>query len=198
MSGGNILKLTECKRSESSLFDIYTQVLGLPLKESLQLASQFQYAGPCRFYLVISHSKRVIINRRENEKEAKGKSTLYIAVPNTKAKRHYQQSMHIYVGMQLFGCTNRGERLGVRNGLLYTVEAIQGQSIVINSREFDIEQVKSFFRLSYARTYASCQGTEFNDEAICLCDTRHPRFTNTHLYVGLSRCKRADLIRVEA
>ena len=105
--------------------------------------------------------------------------------------------MHLYVGMQLFGCTNRGERLGVRNGLLYTVEAIQGQSIVINSREFDIEQVKSFFRLSYARTYASCQGTEFNDEAICLCDTRHPRFTNTHLYVGLSRCRRADLIRVE-
>ena len=30
MSGGNVLKLTECKRSESALFDIYTQVLDLP------------------------------------------------------------------------------------------------------------------------------------------------------------------------
>ena len=49
-----------------------------------------------------------------------------------------------------------------------------------------MDQVKSWLRLSYAQTYASCQGTEFKD-SLRLWDVSSERFTRRHLYVGLSR-----------
>ena len=50
------------------------------------------------------------------------------------------------------------------------------EHIFVNGKMFDKEQIKSIFRLSYARTYASCQGCEFDTQPVCLCDTQHPHF----------------------
>ena len=49
-------------------------------------------------------------------------------------------------------------------------------------------KVADLFVLSYAQTYASCQGTEF-DGTLRLHDTSHKFFTPRHLFVGLSRAK---------
>ena len=97
--------------------------------------------------------------------------------------------MLIWPGIQLFGCTSAAR--AVRNGCLYTVESIDpgGQPLVlegVGSLTFD--QARAWLRLSYAQTYASCQGTEFAD-SVCLWDTAHKHFGRRHLFVGLSRAK---------
>ena len=51
-------------------------------------------------------------------------------------------------------------------------------------------QVLSWTRPAWARTIASIQGTEF-DEELRVWDTRNPHFTMKHLYVCLSRAKGA-------
>ena len=56
------------------------------------------------------------------------------------------------------------------------------------------EQVKSWLRLSYAQTYASCQGSEFEDTLRLHADT--PQITIRHLNVGLSRAREAALVSV--
>ncbi len=53
------------------------------------------------------------------------------------------------------------------------------------------EQASSLLRLSYAQTYASCQGSEFAS-SVCLWDLNHKYFTMRHLFVGLSRAKLAS------
>ena len=57
------------------------------------------------------------------------------------------------------------------------------------------DEFKKHMRLSYAQTYASCQGTEF-DGTLRLHDTWNKHFTKRHLFVGLSRGKRAQDISV--
>ena len=57
------------------------------------------------------------------------------------------------------------------------------------------EQAKAWLRLSFAQTYASCQGSEFGG-SLRLHDTAHPHFTRRHLFVGLSRARAADLVSV--
>ena len=54
--------------------------------------------------------------------------------------------------------------------------------------DFSFEQVKQWLRLSYAQTYASCQGTEFSG-SLCLHDCTSRFFSRRHLFVGLSRAK---------
>ena len=48
---------------------------------------------------------------------------------------------------------------------------------------FSYDQVKLWLRLSYAQTYASCQGAEF-DGALRLWDVTHRFYTKRHLFVG--------------
>ena len=65
----------------------------------------------------------------------------------------------------------------------------------LESTTFTHEQVRQWFRLSYAQTYASCQGTEF-DGPLRLWDTTDVHFTKRHLFVALSRAKQAAFVDV--
>ena len=62
MAGGNRLTLTECKRSDSQLFDFYTRLIPggdlyeQPIQEAVKLArQQFKYEGICDLNLTLSH-----------------------------------------------------------------------------------------------------------------------------------------------
>ena len=96
----------------------------------------------------------------------------------------------------MLGCTSASERIGIKNGCTYIIEEV-GETIKLKGIEprLDLEQVKNYLRLAYARTYASVQGTEL-EGAVCLADIAHPRFTKRHLYVGLSRCKESGLVKL--
>ena len=49
--------------------------------------------------------------------------------------------------------------------------------------------------LSFAQTYASCQGTDFEGK-LRLHDTTHKFFTRRHLFVGLSRATESGAVDV--
>ena len=159
--------------------------------------AQFRFEGPCRWNLVISHAKRKRINKELNALE-KPEGTLWLEVKAKSAGANAAQSMWIWPGLQLFGCV-AGEKRGVRKQCLYTVKELGEDAVTFEELEsaFSHDQVRQWFRLSFAQTYASCQGTEF-DGPVCLWDTGNPHFTKRHLFVALSRAKQAALVDVRA
>ena len=102
------------------------------------------------------------------------------------------QTMLIWPGIQLLGAVPT-KRKGIRNGCLYTVAEVGGDTVRIQELAgvtLTFDQVKSWLRLSYAQTYASVQGSEFTAQ-LRLHDTTHHFFTIRHLFVGLSRARAA-------
>ena len=89
----------------------------------------------------------------------------------------------------------------MRNNVLYTVLHLT-EDLVYPSAPHAEEplalpyaQVAEMLRLSYAQTYASCQGTEF-DGTLRVHDTNSRHFTRRHLFISLSRAKRAEQIDI--
>ena len=77
----------------------------------------------------------------------------------------------------------------VRNQVKYVVESVDIGAIRFTcGLSLPADKVADLFVLSYAQTYASCQGTEFGG-TLRLHDTTHRFFTMQHLFVGLSRAK---------
>ena len=79
---------------------------------------------------------------------------------------------------------------------MYTVESCDGERVhLAGDISLTHEQAKQWLRLSYAQTYASCQGTEFAG-SLRLHDTESAHFSRRHLFVGLSRAKEASIVSV--
>ena len=93
----------------------------------------------------------------------------------------------------MLGCTSAVKR-GIRNNVLYEVTKIDNEYVWVKSDCSNEElkllfsQVASLLRLSFARTYASCQGTEFSEE-LRLHDVGNRHFTMRHLFVAISRAR---------
>jgi hypothetical protein len=99
--------------------------------------------------------------------------------------------MLLWPGIILVGCV-AASRLGIQNGVLYKVESVSQAAVVLEGGlSLTHAHVKSWLRLSFAQTYASCQGSEFNGP-LRLHDTSHRFFSLKHLFVGLSRAKLAS------
>ena len=104
--------------------------------------------------------------------------------------------MWIWSGIELLGCVPI-EKYGIRNGVMYTVELINEDSILLEGGiQLSKEDAVKMLRLSHAMTYASVQGRE-TDGSLCLHDTGNRHFTLRTLYVALSRARKAELVRVE-
>jgi hypothetical protein len=195
LAGGNRCTLTECRRGDRKLFDFYSSLIPggsraeLPVQDCVaQAKAVFRASAPARWNLVISHRRRCLINAERTRAEAPPEAVL-LEVGGHRARGNGAQSMLLWPGIQLFGCTSAAK--AVRNGCLYTVESVDASAKTlvlegIGSITFD--QARAWLRLSYAQTYASCQGTEFAD-SLCLWDCAHRHFSRRHLFVGLSRAR---------
>ena len=203
MAGGNRLILTECRRSETQLFNFYSSLIHggsrwfTPLAEVLQKArEEFHFSGSATHNLVISHVKRVKINRELNN-HFKPEAARFVAQKAEKGQLCKAQNMWIWAGLELLGCSQASKK-GLRNNVGYVVQSWDEDGIVVQrkGKEDTISLTfpqMSLLRLSYAQTYASCQGTEY-DEPLRLHDTENKNFTKKHLFVALSRAKRSDMI----
>jgi hypothetical protein len=199
LADGNRCTLTECRRGDRKLFDFYSSLIPggsraeLPVQACVaQAKAVFRSSGPARWNLAISNRRRCLINAERNRAEAP-RTAVLLEVGGRRARGNGAQSMRIWPGIQLFGCTSATK--AIRNGCLYTVESIDAsaQTLVlegVGSVTFD--QAKAWLRLSYAQTYASCQGTEFAD-SLCLWDTAHRHFSRKHIFVGLGESERLRL-----
>ena len=102
------------------------------------------------------------------------------------------QNMFLWPGIELIG--SAGSRR-IRNGVLYTVTAVTHDTVTLGEIQLTHAQAAASLRLSYARTYASIQGTEFTG-SVALWDTDAQHFTRRHLFVALSRAKHSSDLHV--
>ena len=116
-----------------------------------------------------------------------------IKVKGSQIHRCAAQTMLIWPGLKLLGCVGR-IRKGVRNGVLYTITSCEDDvKFEELPHSFTKDEIRENSRLAAAQTYASCQVTEFQ-EACTLHELGHTRFTWKHFFVGISRCRAAELV----
>ena len=101
----------------------------------------------------------------------------------------------------MLGCTSAVKRC-IRNNVVYTVIKIDDEYVSVKGEHDEAEEIKLTFlqvatllRLSFARTYASVQGTEFSEELRCH-DVTNKHFTKRHLFVAISRAKDSSKIAI--
>ena len=104
------------------------------------------------------------------------------------------QSMLLWPGIELLGCCASSSRR-VKNNVLYVVESLSEDTARLRAQEgeatpidLSLDQVAAWTRLSYSRTYASCQGWQ-SDASPRLHDTTNRFFTTRHLFVASSRAR---------
>ena len=205
MAGGNRLTLTKCRRSDQFLFDYYGSLIRggarfhLPLAEVIEEARElFHFEGYARHNLCISHVKRRKLNRDINQ-VLRPEGAVLIRARAEKGQTTTAQNMFIWEGIELLGATAAVKR-GIRNNVMYKVSKLDGDEVWVRHEEdnpikLTYSQVASLLRLSFARTYASVQGTEF-DDTLRLHDTGNKHFTMRHLFVAMSRAKDAKKIDI--
>ena len=129
-------------------------------------------------------------------------NAIFIRV-DAQSRMNQAQNFWLWEGLELLGCCAAPKRQ-IQIGVMYIVEKIENERIFLNrgdysgrngSFELSLQQLKKHMRLSFAQTYASCQGTEFAS-TLTLHDTDSPYFTRKHLFVGLSRAKASSAVHV--
>ena len=204
---GNLLTLTTCRRSDAALFSYYSSLIpgGCRYESSLQeVVAEARLLFPVRsepaqHHLVISHVKRVRLNKEVNQK-LKPKDATLVRTKYRKGMLNRPQNMFIWKGLELLGCV-RGSQKGIKNNVFYIVEAIGDATVTLEGKEskqkveLTFEQLAQWTRLSHAQTYASIQGCEYND-TICLHDSQNPRFSRRHLFVAISRATEWSKVQV--
>ena len=199
MCGGHVCRLTTCFRSDKPLFDWYTSLAENGPRHSLTLAEQVRQAraafprrGRARWHLVVSHLKRIAINRREMLR-LRPPGAIFVPRVLTSGMTCASQDMWLWVGMEVFACC-RSVTKGLRNGLLYTVEEV-GDTVRVGGATLTLEEASKFLRPSFAQTYASSQGLTL-EGLVAVCDSGHRNFTTRMLLIGLSRSRGSDLVQV--
>ena len=197
LAGGNRLELVECRRSDAELFGFYSSLIAggsrfeLGLADAVREAKELlTYDGLAEHNLVISHQRRIRLNRDLNQQLAP-MGAIRLEITGKASRGNSAQTMLLWPGIVLIGCLAVSKH-GIQNGVLYTVESVTREAVVlVGGVSLSHAHAKTCLRLSYAQTYASCQGSEF-DGPLRLHDTSHKFFTRKHLFVGLSRAKVAS------
>ena len=223
LSGGQFLRLTECRRSDKALFDWYASVVeepkgcrfDMPLEVVVKQArEEFSINKASGFLtntrlaptnLVISHKLRESLNETCNLADVMGRTdaarlTLEQFKIEFVANSNCPQDAWFWPGMRVIACC-KGRKL--RNGRAYTVESLgEVETAAVTVRADDEEPIKlqrgqffRCFRLPYAITYASAQGLTISG-LIALHNTSHTYFNKRQLYVALSRATARNLVIV--
>jgi hypothetical protein len=216
LASGNLLTMTQCRRSDEELFEWYASLVAEPLGERhqqplgltvRQARSEFTADKVTGFIpgsrlaptnLVISHRLREAVNEQCNAVDARVREDAqhltaeefeYKAEPGTNSP----QDAWFWPGQRVVACS-KGRKL--RNGREYEIlelgEVVTVVAAVRGTRGSDepIRLKRSEFfrclRLRYAVTYASAQGLTI-EGLLALHDTGHRHFDWRKLYVGLSR-----------
>ena len=104
------------------------------------------------------------------------------------------QDMWLWKGMEMFASV-RSVTKGLRNGMLYSVQEVNGETIKVGGATLTLAEASRYLRPSFAQTYASSQGLTLEGR-VQLCDSGHKNFTACMLLMGLSRARSFDLVQV--
>ena len=146
----------------------------------------------------MSHRRRVRLNASLNKQFCPAEYR-FIRCASERGQLCAAQSMLIWPGIELLGCSRTGRK--IKNNVLYTVQSMTDDHALLTCETGEVQlnfaQVAELLRLSFAQTYASCQGTEFSG-SLRLWDCENRNFTRKHLFVAISRARRAELIDIQA
>ena len=161
LAGGNRLQLTECKRSDSELFDFYTRLIpggdlfGLAVATAVaQARARFTYQGVCELNLVLSHRKRIELNRRCNLHFKPTAGAVYLQCPLAKrVALNAPQPMWVWPWLKMLGCVVI-ERQGIRNACECKILAVNDTTVTLeNGPTLTHEQASDWLRLPFCRTW---------------------------------------------
>ena len=139
----------------------------------------------------MSHRRRVSLNEQLNRLDRHADAVLVKAVQQLGPNE--AQDMLLWPGILVMGCMKTGP---VQNGVFYEVEAVDDESVsLVDGPTLTHFMAARNLRLTYALTYASCQGLTL-DGRVRLWDTQSPNFTKRHLFVAMSRATSADNLEI--
>ena len=149
-----------------------------------------------RKWLLLTLLRNNTITRKVNLQK-KPEDAVFLPCPKLKRlSLNAPQAMWIWPGLELLGCLPI-EKHGIRNGVLYTIESVTEDSVHFEGGiSMSKEDTVQLMRRSHCMTYASVQGRE-TDGSLCLHDCSSGHFSHKHLYVSLSRAKKASYVRVQ-
>ena len=79
-------------------------------------------------------------------------------------------------------------------GLFYTIRAVSAEQVFLDGLTLSHQEAVRSLPLSYALTFASCQGLTLPGRL--RLETESPHMSIRHLYVGISRATAAELVEV--
>ena len=191
LADGNRLTLTENKRSDQVLYDLYTALQRRTLADALEEArARFRVTTRTATTLVVSHARRRFLNMQCNLAE-KPPEAIFFRAPMTGGKTG-PQSMWLWPGLRVI----RAGGGPVKKGIFESVATVSEEGVVLHSGvSLTAHQAVRTLRLSYALTYASCQGLTLPGVVRLDC-TNSPHFSIRHVYVGSSRRTASHLLEV--
>jgi hypothetical protein len=153
--------------------------------------------GLPHYTFVISHAKRMVINKRHNLAKKSGK--ILLATPKTKKSVNQAQNFFIYPEQVLVGCMEQKQG-NLANGLFYTVIEASIDSVTLdhNGTQFEVPTATAArcLRMTYALTYASIESLTLFGR-VRLADTGHSRMDWRKLNVAMSRATGSAFVEVE-
>jgi hypothetical protein len=198
LASGFRTELTENRRSDPTIFNF---IKGLAIDEPNEKPKHEAIAEAKRLFpgtsnqadytLVISHRRRIAINRELNEaNRPEGAIKIEVPIGKHQIDNNAPQTLYLWPGLRLIGAGHRCPK-----GIFVEVKACDSEKVTLdNDLTLTHPQVCQSLRLSYAITYASCQGLTLPGRV--RLETQSGFLTTRHLYVGVSRGTSSELVEV--
>jgi hypothetical protein len=200
LTGGNRIELLINRRSDPTIFEFIRSLKidegadEVPVHLAIaQAKALFPATGQRADYtLVMSHKRRIELNARQNELDRVGREDAVEIKVTSKNQldNNHPQNMWIWPGQRLVGAGNK-----VPKGCFVTVQSADEDKVVLDTGLVLTHQhCSTSLRLAHALTFASCQGLTLQNRV--RLETKSGHLTARHLYVGISRATRHDLVEV--
>ena len=156
MAGGQLLRLTTCRRADEELFAFYSSCVstGWRFAQDLQQTlrdgrERYYFDGPARHNLCISHKHRRRLNKDV------GKAFAPLEAKLLQASSPTEESLLVWRGCPLLGASI-SQRCAVQNNVEYLVEEVgDGYLILQGGKKITFALALQAMRPAWARTYAS-------------------------------------------
>ena len=140
----------------------------------------------------MSHKRRIELNALQNQMDLVGREdAVEIKVTGKhQLDNNHPQNMWIWPGQRLVGAGNK-----VPKGCFVVVQSADEQNVTLDTGLIMTHaHCLTSTRLAHALTFASCQGLTLQNRV--RLETKSGHISTRHLYVGISRATRADLVEV--
>ena len=158
LCGGNRIKLTKCRRSDSVLFRLCENVDSI-------IKADFKPTTKTYLNLAYTHRTRIRVNKECMERYNSEFPTETVFVPKSEMDPK-TQSVYLRPGMPVI-CHTTNKKLRILNSQMFTIESITAESLVVKSGN-DTFQMKTkdfhkFYYLGFCITIHASQGESFSD-----------------------------------